>query len=209
MCARYELTTPAERVIERFGLKVPPPPENGRSGDEWGPRPFERGEIRPTNLAPVILPGGMVAALPWGLAVSWQDQPLINARAETLDAKPTFRPLLGARCLVPATAWFEWRRDGKSKIKTRIATAEAPFAIAGLISGAGDQRRFAIVTCAPAPAIAHIYDRMPAVLDTAGEAAWLSTRPFGEIKTVLRPYRGPLVASETAPAPDRQGALTL
>jgi putative SOS response-associated peptidase YedK len=204
MCARYELTTPPERMIERFELKVPPASVGG-----GGPHTFERGDIRPANLAPVILPGGTLAFLPWGLAVSWQNQPVINARAETLDQKATFKPLLGARCLVPATAWYEWRRDGKAKIKIRIAAAETPFAIAGLVGGAADQRRFTIITSAPTPAIAHIHDRMPAVLDRAGEAAWLSPRPFAEIKSVLAPFRRTLTATEPAPDRSRQAALAL
>ncbi|MDX2221402.1 MAG: SOS response-associated peptidase [Rhodospirillaceae bacterium] len=204
MCARYELTTPPERMIERFGLRVPPMSDGG-----WGPRPFERGEVRPTNIAPVILPGGTVVALPWGLVVTWQDQPLINARAETLDTKPTFRPLLESRCLVPATAYFEWRRDGKNKIKTRISTADGLFAMAGLIDARGDTQRFTIVTCAPAPEIAHIHDRMPAVLDPAGQSAWLSAAPFADVKGVLMTYRGAMAFTEPAAIPPRQGALLL
>ncbi|MBM3514764.1 MAG: SOS response-associated peptidase [Alphaproteobacteria bacterium] len=167
MCARYELTTPPERMIERFGLILPEGHELRK------PRAFERGEVRPTNLAPVVTAHGAIALLPWGLSVPWQLQPLINARGETLESKPTFKPLLQYRCLVPASAYFEWRKEGKLKIKTRIHPAnDNLFAMAGLI---GDGR-FTIVTCAPAPSIAHIHDRMPVIISRRHETAWLDTK---------------------------------
>jgi putative SOS response-associated peptidase YedK len=199
MCARYELLTTFESVVAGLALRVPPDDEQTHR-----PRAFERGEVRPTNLAPVVMPDRSLAWLPWGLAVEWQNQPVINARAETLESKPTFRPLLNQRCLVPASAYFEWRAAGKEKIKTRIKTNEEVFAFAGLI-GAG---RFTIVTCAPAAPIAHIHDRMPVILDTAAQDAWLSTKPFAEVKSVLRPYSGELSFEELL-APKRQGELAL
>ncbi len=192
MCARYELTTTPEWMVERFGLRVP------LAATAQSPRAFERGEVRPTNLAPVVTEGGGLQFLPWGLLVPWQSQPLINARAETLQTKPTFQPLLGSRCLVPATAYFEWRRDGKSKIKTRISVAESDgLVMAGLI---GDGR-FTIITCVPAPSIAHIHDRMPVILPRAAEVEWVNAhRSFTDVQHLLRPFAAALTWEEIKPA---------
>ena len=75
---------------------------------------------RPTDPVIVVLPGQKPALRRWGLSVSSLNAPLINARAETIDQKPTFRSLLERRCLIPATSWFEWRKEGTARHKTRI-----------------------------------------------------------------------------------------
>jgi putative SOS response-associated peptidase YedK len=192
--------TTLERMIAAWALHLP-------RLDKEDPCELGSGEIRPTDIAPVVLPGRRLAMLPWGLKVDWQSQPVLNARAETLETKPTFRPLLEQRCLVPATAYFEWKSDGRDKIKTRIhADDHGIIAFAGLI---GDGR-FTIVTCAPAPSIAHVHDRMPVILDRAQQASWLDrANAFGAVKQVLRPYRGTLAADEIPGARPRQGQLAL
>ncbi|MBI2587144.1 MAG: SOS response-associated peptidase, partial [Rhodospirillales bacterium] len=150
-------------LARRFGLKSPPPVPNAP-------------ELGPTNQALVIDcahsggdgPAGRLLA--WGLVVTWDKNLLINVRAETLAEKRAFRRLLGSRCLIPATAWVEWRKLGRAKLKNRITLADdGVFAFAGLTDG----DRFAIVTCASTPAVAHIHHRMPVVLDAAAEAAWM------------------------------------
>ncbi|MCB2108653.1 MAG: SOS response-associated peptidase [Rhodobacteraceae bacterium] len=189
MCSRYELNTPPERMIERFGLRVPETVTR-----QWSAHKFAFDEIRPTNIAPIVLQERRLEAIPWGLAVSWQSQPLIHARAETLDSKPTFKPLLQNRCVVPASAYFEWRRDGKAKIKTRIASDDQDlFAFAGLTDG----ERFTIVTCEPAASIAHIHHRMPVILGEDATTAWLDrARSYAEVKPLLVPFNGKLAWTE-------------
>jgi putative SOS response-associated peptidase YedK len=199
MCARYELLTTLESIVAGVALRFPPTDEQAQHFHT-----FARGEVRPTNLAPIIMQSHTLAFMPWGLAVDWQSQPVINARAESLGSKPTFKPLLNQRCLVPASAYFEWRAAGKMKIKTRIRAGHAHVMMfAGLI---GDGR-FTIVTCAPAPIIAHIHDRMPMVLDRAAQELWLSDRAYNDVKSVLVPFGGDLAFEEFTPPPHRQGEL--
>ena len=184
MCSRYEIIAKPRDLVDRFDLpEMPEIPSEG--------------EVRPTDRALVITAGRAAAMLTWGLASSWDGKPLINARAETLTEKQTFRPLLESRCLVPATAYFEWRRDGRAKLKNRIAPAGAePFAFAGLTDGT----RFTIVTCAPAPAVAAIHHRMPVILDAANETRWLdAAQPFSAVRDCLIPYASPLNAAEDRP----------
>jgi len=187
MCSRFEMNAQPRDLARRFGLKTPPPVPNAP-------------ELRPTNQALIInragdAPAGRLSA--WGLAVTWDSKPLINARAETLAGKRTFRPLLGSRCLIPATAWFEWRKLGRAKLKNRIAPAAGDiFAFAGLTDG----ERFTVVTCAAAPTVADIHHRMPVVLEAAAEASWIDPElPFDEVKRLLVPHEGPLTAVEDAP----------
>jgi len=173
MCSRYELNSTSREIAQRFQLDQLPAMAN-------------MAEVRPTDQALVIEAGGESRMLAWGLTVSWDKKPLINARAETLAEKKTFQALLGNRCLVPASAYFEWRRDGKARLKNRIAPdGAAPFAFAGLV----DDDRFTIVTCAPAPEIANIHNRMPVILSRQGEAGWLNPdSPFADAAKHLVSY---------------------
>lgn len=186
MCSRYELRATPRRLVVRFDLAAPPPAE-------WPP------ELRPTDRAVVIAAdrggGRRAALLRWGIAASWDTKPLINARAETLAERRTFRPLLANRCLVPATAYLEWRRADRLRLKNRIAPEGGEIvAFAGLIDGDA----FTIITCAPAPAIAYIHNRMPVILAVAAEAAWLDAAlPFPAVAPLLIPYaERPLAAAE-------------
>jgi len=182
MCSRFEQSAGPE-LVRRF-----------RTGKL--PEGVVKGEIRPTDQALVIRDGGNASLLGWGLSVSWDTKPLINARAETLGQKITFRPLLDNRCLVPADAYFEWRRDAGQRVKTRIAAADGPMAFAGLTDG----DRFTIVTCAPSPEIAFIHNRMPVILTEEGTRLWLdSRRPFEEAAKTLVPFKGTLSWQEDTP----------
>jgi len=182
MCARYEMSASPRVVMAQFHLDAPPPVPN-------------TDDMRPTDQA-LIIDGAGPRLLRWGLSVSWDRKPLINARAETLAEKATFRPLLERRCLVPMTAYLEWRTaDDGSKRKTRIAPAAGPAAFAGLADGDA----FTIVTCAPAPAIEHIHDRMPVILDSTGADAWLSALSFADARAALRPFADALMYEEQVP----------
>ena len=156
MCSRFEVNASSRDLTRRYGFNDIP-------------TDFTTGEVRPTNPALMIAAGGP-RVMRWGLRVDWNNKPLINARGETLAEKSTFRPLLKNRCLVLATAYFEWRRDEGRKIKTRIHNISGDlFATAGLTDG----DNFTIVTVAPAAAIAQIHSRMPVIIDANSEASWL------------------------------------
>jgi putative SOS response-associated peptidase YedK len=200
MCSRYELLTDFESFVADVALRVPPTEEDRRRF-----RKFPNGEVRPTDMAPVILPSGALGWLPWGFNVSWQRGPVINARAETLEQKPTFKPLLQQRCLVPASAYFEWRAEGEKKVKTRIRPSkERGIVFAGLL----DNGTFTIITCVPAKSIAHIHDRMPVLLDRAEQQEWLDgSRTFAAVRHVLKTSSAALNTEELRPPPPAQGEL--
>lgn len=194
MCSRYALNCAPMDLVHRYGLTAPPRANL--------PIP----EIRPTDAAPVVKGGsGVLLRKRFGIPSRKDGKPLINARSETLTEKPTFRRLLENRVLVPATAYFEWRKDGKARHRNTIAPGQgdpepsgevALFSFAALFEG----EHFTIITGAPAPSIAQVHDRMPLILTREQEALWLSDAPFAEVAHLLHPYEGPIAAIEDAPA---------
>ncbi|MBO6520401.1 MAG: SOS response-associated peptidase [Rhodospirillales bacterium] len=192
MCSNFELNAVPRDIMEAFGLDDMPPMPNTE-------------QLRPTDLSLIIGMGGTALLQPWGLAVDWSKQPMINARCETLTEKATFRGLLEQRCIVPATAYFEWRKtDGGKKLKNRISVSGAKvFAMAGLTDG----ERFTIVTCTPAPGIAHIHNRMPVILSADATEAWLDEAPYAAVASTLAPFEGNLSYEEEVPPAPAQGDL--
>jgi putative SOS response-associated peptidase YedK len=192
MCGRYTLATSTKVLVERFRLAAEAP------------------DLRPRfNIAP-SQPVAVVANRPerrlelflWGLIPSWAKDPaignrMINARAETLAEKPSFRDTLKRRrCLVLADGFFEWRKDGKQKtpIYVRLRSRE-PFAFAGLWDmwrpAEGDEiRSCTIVTTDANGLLAPVHDRMPVILPPETYEVWLDPRPreSRDLQGLLRPY---------------------
>ncbi|MGO8949139.1 MAG: SOS response-associated peptidase [Ktedonobacterales bacterium] len=172
MCGRYALLNPNQLFI-RFGV-----------ADQLD-QLIANDDIRPTQLAPVVKMGHQAALMRWGLIPSWAKDPaigqkMINARAEGLEQKPSFRrPLRSSRCLVPATSFYEWQPTTKSKIKYRFSLLSGEmFGLAGLydtwLDPAGVRREtFTIITTAANEIVAPIHDRMPVILNQADEEVWL------------------------------------
>ncbi|MBB4285618.1 SOS response-associated peptidase [Roseospira goensis] len=198
MCARFELNVAPADLLARFGLTAPPEDDavTGAALDR-----LPRAEIRPTDRVPVIGPRRVPVALSWGVRVDWDPKPLINARAETLAAKPTFRPFVGNRCLVPATAFFEWTDPPAGaprgrKRRHRIGRDDAPlYAMAGLVD---DRGRFTVITRPATDRMAALHHRMPAILaGPDAEVAWLDpARPFADVQGLLTDWDGPLVITD-------------
>lgn len=176
MCSRFENNATPRELEKRFGLLAAPSVPNSA-------------EVRPTDLALCVGPKRLGALKSFGIPAPWDGKPLINARAETLREKATFRPYLDRRIVVPASGYIEWRKDGKARHRNHIHLKENDlFAFAGLLA----EDAFCIVTCTPAPEIAHVHDRMPVILDGPdAEAAWLDpTQDFAHVAPLLRPLDG-------------------
>ena len=123
---------------------------------------------------------------------------MINARAETVAEKPTFRAAFRARrCLVAADGFYEWQKapDG-SKIPHHIRFEDdAPFAIAGLWDRRNTPDGGALETCALITTdanrvVAPIHHRMPVILEPTAYDTWLDTRISSPavLEGLLRPY---------------------
>lgn len=186
MCGRFASTLPAERLAEAFAID---PPWPAWQGDE---------NIGPTGMAPVIRRHPQSGAwrldlLQFGLTPHfWKtgDQRPFNARGETVARLGIFRGAFAARrCLVPVTAWYEWKPGTQPKQPYRIALAPnqaaAPGGATGLMALGGIWegyrspegavvRSFAIVTMPAIGHLAELHARMPLVLAPSDWGAWVN-----------------------------------
>lgn len=136
--------------------------------------------------------------LKWGLLPSWTMDPAkaprpINARAETVATSGMFKGAFASRrCIVPATAFYEWRKTGRPKQPFAFARQDGqPIALAALWEGfrapSGEvMRTFAIVTTSANGLMRPIHDRMPVVLEPEDWPVWLGEQE-GDAASLLRP----------------------
>ena len=140
--------------------------------------------------------------LKWGLVPSWAKDPsighkMINARAETVAEKPSFRKAFQQRrCVILADGFYEWKREEKEKQPYYIHfTDNRPFVFAGIwerweTGGDAPLESCAIITTGPNALMEPIHHRMPVILHPQNYADWLgSTRPdFSTLNAILQPY---------------------
>jgi putative SOS response-associated peptidase YedK len=198
MCARFTLSQQTGKIV---GCLV---------GVELE-RPFEiktepRFNIAPTQnvLAVVSDPSPRFELLRWGLIPSWAKDPkiansLINARAETLAEKPSFRvPLRRQRCLVLADGFFEWKtlpgQKHKQPVYIRLKSRE-PFAFAGLwdkwtAPDGQAVKTCSIITTEPNDLMRPIHNRMPVILAPPFLPTWIAPGelPPATVRSCLQPY---------------------
>jgi putative SOS response-associated peptidase YedK len=143
-----------------------------------------------------------IRLMKWGLVPSWSKDPSrspkpINARADTLDQKPMFRDLLkDRRCLVPATGFYEWKKERWGKIPHYIRMKNnSLFAFAGIFDRYRDPSgqqvaTFTIITTEPNDVVSPYHDRMPAILKREDEERWLQPAILyrDQISEMLQPY---------------------
>ena len=200
MCSRYSLTSPPEAVRATFGTvnDVDFPP---------------RYNIAPSQPVAIVRQTAArkreLVLVRWGLIPSWVKTPrdfstLINARSETAAEKPSFRAAMRhRRCLVPTDGFYEWTGKAGSKVPHLIRMrGGGPFALAGLYeywAGAdgSELESMAILTVAASREMAHIHDRMPAILAPADFDAWLDCTP------------GTAVGAPELPRPAPEGSLDI
>jgi putative SOS response-associated peptidase YedK len=200
MCGRYELQETG-KIVWRFNVR------------NTVTTLLPNVDVRPSQLIPVIAADHRLELMKWGLVPHWAKDSTsgartINARAETIATKPSFkRPLRQSRCLVPASAFFEWQGDRPGhKTKYRIARNDGDlFGFAELYdtwtSPSGDElTTCTIITTTPNAVLAPIHDRMPVILFPDEEDEWLNpdlTEPE-QLLPFLRPYPGELLQAKVA-----------
>lgn len=181
MCGRTSLFVPPGRLAGRFDVSVP---EAFRPRYNVAPHD-DLAVVR--NDAPDEL-----RLHEWGLVPGWTDdghEGFVNARAETIEEKPSFREAAAERrCLVVADGFYEWqeRRSGAQPFRVeREARSErarrdgergqgAPFAMAGLYEPRADgPTTVTVLTTEPNEVVAPLHDRMPAILGPDEEGAWI------------------------------------
>ena len=162
-----------------------------------------RYNIAPTQPVPVIVEEHgkrHFRLMRWGLIPSWAKQEpkslLINARADTIDEKPSFRGAFRhGRCLMPADAFYEWKAKGQGGkqpylIRKRDGRSFAMAAIASDWMGADGSEidTCAVVTTDANKTLMPIHHRMPVILDERDWAAWLDPETRAQdAQKLLRP----------------------
>jgi len=178
--------------------------------------------LAPTKPAPVVIgrrdadgSGPLQRELTvahWGLIPGWaKDRSighrLINARAETLAEKPSFkRAFAQRRTLLPADGYYEWYAGGDDgPVDSRGKPRKQPFfirpkdgsvlAMAGLHEFWKDPETgawvlsFTVITTTAEDAVGHIHERMPLMVEPGAWDAWLdpAPRPTAELLDLLTP----------------------
>jgi putative SOS response-associated peptidase YedK len=194
MCGRYTLKADKKQLAEtfvdfEFPADMPP-----------------RYNIAPSQPIAVVANNGetKVDFFTWGLIPSWAKDPaigsrMINARAETMAEKPSFKTAYKRRrCLVLADGFYEWKKEPGSSAKTPMyiqLESQQPFAFAGLWESwhNGDGSHIlscTIITTTPNSLMANIHNRMPVILPPDAYALWLdpAEKKPGDLQSLLQPY---------------------
>jgi putative SOS response-associated peptidase YedK len=204
MCGRYFLISSPDALQAVLGVTRVP--------DDLQPRY----NVAPLQRVPVIVnhAGERVLGLVrWGLTPSWSESDedagrSINARAESVAEKPSFREAFRMRrCLVPADGFYEWRRNpGGTRTPMAVrAETDGPIAFAGLWerwrAPTGEVvTSCVILTTEAAPEIRAIHDRMPVILDAEAQRIWLDPAAQPEqLHAVLARSAPPLAAHAVSP----------
>ncbi len=169
-----------------------------------------------TNISPRynIAPSQSVAVIPniknyridlyrWGLIPSWAKEAaignrMINARAETINEKPSFRTAIKKRrCLILADGFYEWMPSPENKSKVpyyiRLSSGDV-FGFAGLwdlwASPDGPIKSCTIITTQPNELVAPIHDRMPVIIPREAHMKWLNPNEINpqSISDLLVPF---------------------
>ncbi|MEZ5830026.1 MAG: SOS response-associated peptidase [Dongiaceae bacterium] len=190
MCGRYAFTLPPDAIRQLFGV----------ADGEWVQ---PRHNISPSSTSPVIrMSDGKRELVPmkWGLRPFWWDptktknQPF-NAPAEDVSSKPFFRDAFKhRRCVVPATAYYEWDRLPKPPKPYQLTVdGGAPFCFAGLWerwkSPEGEaMETYAIVTTHPNKLVSNWHNRMPVIFDREEIDSWLAQSDRMLLEAMLDPF---------------------
>ncbi len=194
MCGRFTQTASPEVIAQQFALTDPPlfTPRYNIAPSQ----PIAAIRIDPNTTTRTLV------MLRWGLIPSWaKDAKIgnqcINAKAETVAEKPSFRSAFKKqRCLIVATGFYEWQVRGRVKQPMWIGLrSQHPFAFAGLwehwTPAEGQPlETCTIITTEPNDLIAPIHSRMPVILAPTAYDQWLNPtfQHTESLKVLLRPY---------------------
>jgi len=196
MCGRSSLTKTEKEIEARFNATF-------YSDELKRYNPLPNFNVAPTQMHPVITNEDQnhLHLFKWGLIPFWAKDhkmgyKMINARAETLMEKTTFKKAMQTRrCIVPFDGFYEWKKTSEGKQPYRIiCTNTEIFSIAGLWAKWKSPEgvtvySFTLITQEPNALMAKIHNRMPAILLPEQEEVWLdnSLAPE-EVLKLIEPY---------------------
>jgi putative SOS response-associated peptidase YedK len=197
MCGRYARRGDKQRIAEAFHVKEVP----------GFAMPAADYNVAPTTFQPIIRQGRdtgerELLLARWGLIPFFTKElseikglSTINAKSEGIASARTWRePFKKRRCLVPASAFYEWDKKGEKKPYTIDLANGKMFALAGLWDAWRDMdgrwlQSYAIITTAANELMASIHDRMPVILRPHDYDRWLDREPTEQPPIdLLRPF---------------------
>lgn len=196
MCGRFAQPQPVEDIasvfeIDQIKMKVKPSyniaPSQNISAIIYDPHKGLR----------------KLGAMRWGFIPFWAKKAatgnkMINARCETVAKKTSFKKSFRTkRCLIPATGFYEWQKQGDRKLPLFIHLNERKlFAFAGIYNSWRSSRDEMIHSCAILTTAANnklksIHDRMPVIISKKEESTWLDISTFQEdqLSKFFQPYK--------------------
>ena len=187
MCGRIDAHDPVgvNNLVSVLDVVIP--------GDRFPPR---YNVALGATLATVCYKVGYeVADMQWGIVPHWArpgqfERPLINARAETIHEKPSFRKLIArTRVIVPVNGFYEWRRTegNKAAFYFHSATQDA-LALAGIYQISHDGKmQCCLITTDANNVMRPVHDRMPALIPQNALQDWLHSNDNHVIDALMKP----------------------
>jgi len=192
MCGRFVLISDLSIVTEEFDVR-----------EIVGDYRTSANVVPGQQIAAVIHEGAnRLVQFRWGLIPSWAKdasiaRKLINARAEKLAEKPSFRNAFKKRrCLIIADGFYEWQKEGKKKVPFcfRLKSGK-PFGFAGLYETWVSPEEQSIHTCTiittePNDVVLPVHNRMPVIMPKDKESLWIdpAVQNQAQLSSVLQPY---------------------
>ncbi|MDQ3181401.1 MAG: SOS response-associated peptidase [Acidobacteriota bacterium] len=196
MCGRFTQTAKPKQVENEFHVKI--------SQDNLL---HSRYNIAPAQIIPAVLEqegNRIISNLKWGLIPHWSKDDsyaskLINARAETLAEKPSFRDAFKHhRCIIPASGFYEWdkKSSGAKQPFYFYLKDKEVFGFAGLWEEWLDKQTgelietCTIITTEANKVLEPVHDRMPVILKAENYEQWLDAKETktDKLQKLLAPY---------------------
>ena len=170
MCGRYFIDDEMWREIKKICRQI-----------DDAKLKVTKTDVRPTDLAWVL--AGMKEIQPekmhWGFTSQYQDGLLINARAETVLSKPSFRnSVRNCRCVIPAAGFYEWNKE-KEQVSFTMPQLKILY-MAGIWQPSDKGNQFTILTTMPNDSVSPVHDRMPLVLLPEEIQPWIQEWEIAE-----------------------------
>lgn len=170
MCGRYFIDKEMWREIKKICRQI-----------DDAKLKVTKTDVRPTDLAWVL--AGMQEIHPektyWGFTSQYQDGLLINARAETVLSRSSFRnSVRNCRCVIPAAGFYEWNKE-KEQVSFTMPQSKILY-MAGIWQPTDEGKQFTILTTAPNDSVSPVHDRMPLVLLTEEIQPWIQKWEIAE-----------------------------
>ena len=167
MCGRFGLFDGIDDLAGHFNVN---PADLAGYAPRWN--------IAPTMPILTVGYGNAICVVRWGIRGSRDGRPLFNARGETVHQLPAFRDAFRrGRCLIPASGFYEWRKQpggGKAPVWAHRVDGK-PIAFAGIIDDEGrSEPAAAIITTETNSLLAPVHHRMPVILEPEDWRRWLN-----------------------------------